>query len=262
MRKHSIWVTGLAVTVAVAGIAAGIAAAREKPTVIRVGNLILTVNGGVTPKALPKDRLAPIAFHGSADLATLDGSHPPAFKESIFDVDKDVVVDVKGIPACRKGQLANRNTADAKAACPTAILGAGSGAVEVAFPESTPIHSSSPIVLFNGGEKGGVTTFFVHAYVAIPAPTAIVATVTATRIANGPYGLRFVGSLPVIAGGSGSPTHFDIRTYRYVEDKHGERRGWLYAKCADGRLQAKGSVKFRDGTTLFGGIARTCQAVG
>jgi hypothetical protein len=260
MRRRTILVMALALAVLAAS--AAFAAGREKPTVVRAGNLVLTVNGGVTPKALPKNELTPIAFWASADVATTDGSHPPAYRESVFDVDRDVAVDVKGIPTCRKSQLANRNTGDAKAACPGAILGTGSGAVEVAFPESSPIHSSSPVLLFNGGEKGGATTFFIHAYVAIPAPTAIVATVTATKVANGPYGLRFLGSLPAIAGGSGSPTHFTLRTYRYVEDKQGKKRGWLFARCADGRLQAKGSVKFRDGTTLFGALARTCQVAG
>ncbi len=262
MRRFWICVTALVIAVVAVGTAIATARVKPEPTVVRAGNLVLTVNGGVTPKALPKNELAAIAFWGSADLATTDGSHPPAFKESIFDVDRDVVVDVKGIPACAKAPLLNRNTADAKAACPKAILGTGKGTVEVAFPESTPIHSTSPILLFNGGEKGGVTTFYVHAYVAIPAPTAVVATVKATRVANGPYGLRFVSSLPVLAGGSGSPTHFDIRTYRYVEDENGKKRGWLFAKCADGRLQAKGSVKFRDGTTLFGALARACQVAG
>ena len=261
MRKHPIWMAALAAAIAFATIAAGIAAAREKPTVITAGNLVLTFNGGVTPTALPNDELTPIAFHGSADLATVDGSHPPAFKEASFEVDRDVAVDVSGIPACRKSQLENRSTGDAKAACPAAILGGGTGKVEVAFPDQTPIHATGPLVLFNGGEKGGVTTFYVHAYVAIPAPTAVVATVTTRRISNGPYGLRFTTSLPPIAGGSGSPTHFDLHTNRLVEDKHGRKRGFLFAKCSDGRIQAKGSATFRDGTTLFGAIARACQAV-
>jgi hypothetical protein len=263
MRKRSVWMTGMAVLVAAVAIATGIAvAAREKPTVIRAGNLVLTINGGVTPKALPKKGLAAISFRGMADLATIDGSHPPAFEESRFEVDRDVVVDVGGIPTCRKAQLANRSTADAKAACPEAILGAGRGAVEVAFPDQTPIHASGPLFLFNGGERGGVTTFYIHAYVAIPAPTAIVATVTARRISNGPYGLLFGASLPLIAGGSGSPTHFEIHTFRFVRDRSGHKRGFLFARCSDGHLQAKGSATFRDGTTLFGAIARACQPVG
>jgi hypothetical protein len=261
MRRHVRWAIALAVATATVTIAVGVAAA-EKPTVVRAGNLILTINGGVTPKALPKDKLAAISFHGSADLATVDGTHPPAFKESSFEVDRDVAIDVGGIPTCRKSQLENRSTGDARAACPTAILGGGSGKVEVAFPEQPPIHATGPLVLFNGGEKGGLTTLYIHAYVAIPAPTAIVATVTARRISNGPYGLRFDASLPLIAGGSGSPTHFDIHTNRLVKDKRGKKRGFLFAKCSDGHLQAKGSATFRDGTTLFGAIARTCQAVG
>jgi hypothetical protein len=262
MRRDSIWPAALALAVFLLAGAAGIAVAREKPTVVRAGNLVLTINGGVTPTALPKDKLTAIAFHASADLATVDGSHPPAFKESSFEVDKDVAIDVSGIPACRKSQLENRSTADAKGACPKAILGGGTGKVEVAFPEQNPIHATGPLVLFNGGVKGGVTTFYIHAYVAIPAPTAVVATVTARRISNGPYGLRFDAKLPPIAGGSGSPTYFDLHTSRFVKDKSGHRRGFVFAKCPDGRLQAKGSATFRDGTTLFGAIVRVCQAVG
>jgi len=261
MGRHSSWVIALALATAAVTIAAAVAVA-EKPTIVRAGNLVLTINGGVRPKALSKHELTPIAFHGSGDLATVDGSHPPAFKESVFDVDKDAAIDVSGLPVCRKSQLENRGTADAKRACPTAILGAGSATVEVAFPDQPPIRSTGPLVLFNGGEKGGVSTFFVHGYVAIPVPTAIVVTVTATREANGPYGLRIVARDPLIAGGSGSPTHFDIHTYRFVKDKDGHRRGFLFARCSDGRLQGKGSATFRDGTTLFGGIARACQAAG
>lgn len=261
MRGRSIRVTALAVTVVVVASFAGVASAREKPTVVQAGNLVLTLNGGVTPKALPKNELAAIAFHATGELATLDGSHPPAFQESSFDVDRDVVVDVKGLPACGRGQLESRNTADAKQACSSSILGTGRGAVEVAFPEQPPIRATGPLVLFNGGEKGGVTTFFIHAYVAIPAPTAIVTTVTATKESKGPYGLRFVSKLPPIAGGSGSVTHFELRTRRYVTYK-GHRRGFLFARCADGRFLAKGSVKFRDGTTLYGGLVRTCQVSG
>jgi hypothetical protein len=262
MRRRSIWVTTLAAAAgAVIALAAGIAAAREKPTVVRSGNLVLTINGGVTPKALPKHELAPIAFHAQGDLATLDGSHPPAFQESIFDIDKDVVIDVKGLPVCRKGQLGTRNTTDAENACPKAILGTGHGTVEVAFPEQRPFQSSSRLVLFNGGQRGGVTTFFIHAYVAVPAPTAIVVTVKAIREREGPYGLRIVSSAPSIAGGSGSVIHFDLRSYRYVHYE-GRRQAFIFARCRDGRFLAKGSLKFRDGSTLFGGLVRPCTAVG
>jgi hypothetical protein len=60
--------------------------------------------------------------------------------------------------------------------------------------------AEGPLVLSNGGTKGGVTTLFVHAYVNVPAPTAIVTTVKISKIHNGRNGLKAVGSIPKIAG--------------------------------------------------------------
>ena len=40
----------------------------------------------------------------------------------------------------------------------------GSGSAEIAFPEQAPILTSSPLTLFNGGSKGGLTTVYAHAY--------------------------------------------------------------------------------------------------
>lgn len=256
MRKRAIHVTAVALAVAVVSLA-GVASAREKPIVVQTGNLVLTVNGGVTPKTLPKNEMVPIGFHGQAHLGTLDGSHPPAFEETIFDIDKDVAVDVSSLPVCHRGRLESRTTAEARRACPGAILGNGTVKVEVAFPEQQPIESTGPLVFFNGGERNGVTTFYVHAYVAVPAPTAVITVVKATREAKGPYGLRVVAHDPVVAGGSGSATFFSLHIFRYVE-VDGRKRGFLFARCGDGRLQARATAKFRDGTTMFGGVARAC----
>jgi hypothetical protein len=251
----------IALATALALTVAAVAYAADKPTVIRLGNLILTVNGGITPSKLPKQRMAPIGFHASGDLATADGSHPPAWKTSSFDVDRDVAVDVSGIPVCHRGQLLARNSADAKRACPGSILGQGKGSVEVAFSEQLPFEASGPVILFNGGERGGVTTFYLHAYVAIPAPTAIVVTAKVTRERKGHYGLHIQTTSPLIAGGSGSITHFELGANRVVTYK-GERRSFLFARCPDGSLIAGGSVTFRDGTILSGHILRACTPTG
>lgn len=251
----------IAVALAVALAVAGAAYAADKPTVIQLGNLILTINGGITPTKLPKQQMAPIGFHASGDLATVDGSHPPAWKTSSFDVDRDVAVDVGGIPVCHKGQLVAQNSANARRACPGSILGQGKGSVEVAFPEQTPFDASGPVLLFNGGERGGVTTFYLHTYVAIPAPTAIVVTSKVTREKKGRYGLHIQTAIPLIAGGSGSITHFELEANRFVTYK-GKRHSFLLARCPDGSLIAGGSVRFRDGTILSGQILRACTPTG
>ena len=48
------------------------------------------------------------------------------------------------------------------------------------FPEQTPIDAKGPIILFNGGVHGGTTLLFIHTYVDVPAPTAVIATVKIT----------------------------------------------------------------------------------
>lgn len=259
MKRQLIWTAVAAATVAVAVV--GMAIAAEPPTVVRVGNMVLRLNGGVTPKALPKHELAPMGFHASGSLETVDGSHPPALGKAVFDTDRDIVVGVEGLPACSLARLVARDTGHAEAACAGAVLGKGSATVEVSFPEQPPIHSTGPLVLFNGGERGGAITLLAHAYVNVPAPTAVVATVRITKQSKGPYGLRIEVEVPPIAGGSGSVVAGSISARRVYTHK-GERRSLLSGRCADGRFLARGSFRYRDGTVLTGGLVRTCEVAG
>ena len=70
MRKRLI--TTLALGAALAVAVAGIATA-DKPTIVQAGNLKLTLNGGFTPKALPKSgKPAPISLNVSGKIQTID----------------------------------------------------------------------------------------------------------------------------------------------------------------------------------------------
>ncbi|MGC1165637.1 MAG: hypothetical protein WA862_05975 [Solirubrobacterales bacterium] len=255
MRRQLGW----AVTVAVAlliGIA-GVAIAADPPVVVRAGNMVLTLNGGVTPKALPKKTFAPMGFHASGNLRTVDGAHPPALEEAVLDTDKDIVVDVEGLPSCRVVDLTARDTRHAKAACGDAILGKGSATVEVAFPEQAPFLATGPLILFNGGERGGAITFLAYTYVSVPAPTAVVTTATLTKVRKGPFGLHSVVKIPRIAGGAGSIVRANLSARR-VYTYRGERRSVLSGKCPDGQIHARGTFKYSDGSVLSGNLLRTC----
>jgi hypothetical protein len=260
MRRE---VAGAAVALLLVGVAlAGFAAAKTKgpkPVVVRGGNMVLEINGDITPKALPEHRLAPMGIWGSGKLATLDGSHPPALEDAAFDADKDVFVSVEGLPACRLAQLEARETKTAEAVCGDAILGRGTATVEVAFPEQKPIVSTGPLVLFNGGERNGVVTVLAHAYVNVPAPTAVVATVRVERVSKGSLGLHIEVDVPKIAGGAGSTVAARF-AMRRVYDYEGKRRSVLSGRCPDGRILGRGTFGYSDGTTLSGGIVRPCTA--
>ena len=197
--------------------------------------------------------MTPISLSASGDIKTLNGEHPPALKEFVLESDKNATIEVKGLPVCKSSQLQSQDTKHAEAICKSAIIGTGQATASIAFPEQAPILAKSKIIVFNGGFKGGVTTLFIHAYLTVPTPAAIVTTVKITKIHNGRYGLKSVASIPKIAGGSGSVTHFNLTI---------NKKGVLLAKCPDGKLQAHGTAVFSDGTRASAEIIRTCTGKG
>jgi hypothetical protein len=246
MRKYLVLTMALGALVALT--VAGIAAA-EQPVKVKAGNLELTFNGGFSPKVLSKTKLTPITLTVSGDVRTLDGTHPPALKEFNVQTDKNGAINVKGLPVCTASKLQSQDTKHAEAICKSSIIGSGQATAEIAFPEQSPIPAKSKIIAFNGGFKGGVTTIYVHAYLTVPTPAAIVTTVKVKKIHSGRYGLEAVSSIPKIAGGSGSVTHFNLTI---------NKKGVLSAKCPDGKLQAHGTAVFSDGTRASAEVTRTC----
>jgi hypothetical protein len=258
MRKRLTWTLaiGAALAVALAGIATA-----EKPTIVQVGNLKLTLNGGFSPKKLPKSQMAGINLNVSGKIQSVDGGHPPALREVVVETDKNGAINAKGLPVCTAAKLNSRDTKAAEKACPDAIVGSGKTDVEIAFPEQQPIVAHSKLVAFNGGVKGGKTTIFIHAFLTVPVPAAVVTTVTVSKIHNGRYGTKSVGKIPVIAGGSGSPIFFELNFGRKFTYK-GKQQSYLLAKCPDGHLNAKATSIFSDGSKLTGSFVRSCTPKG
>jgi hypothetical protein len=225
--------------------------ALAKPQILRAGNLYLKDDGGISPSTLPKDRRVPISARIDAEIGTTDGSHPPALQTVDIDFDRSIRVNAEGLPSCREGKLRARPTADAKRACPDAIVGSGEAEVAVAFPDQTPFGATGPIVLFNGGVRGKTTLLLIHAYVSVPAPTAVVARVAISRIDSGRYGIRALAQIPRIAGGAGSVTAFKLAIDRKFNHR-GKRQSYLTASCPIGTYLTRGKIAFADGTTLKG----------
>jgi len=250
MRKRLVLTLALG---AMAALVVGGIAVAAKPTVIQVGNLKLTFNGGFSPTALSKTKQTPIKLNVSGKIQTTDGSHPPALKEFILETDKNGGVNAKGVPQCKQGKIEATTTAAAEKACKAAIIGKGTTGVEVLFPESAPIPIKSKLLLFNGGVKGGKTTIYIHAFLSNPVAAAIVTTVKVQKHKNGRFGLKSVASVPKIAGGSGSVTSFSLLI---------NEPGYLSAKCPDGHIDAQGEAVFGDGTRAKGGVTRPCTPKG
>lgn len=248
MKRNLTHLTALAAALALISAAAafGNLGHREEEC---AGNVCVADNGGISPFKLPRHGKAPVTARIVGGIHTRDSSHPPALQTLELDVDRTIDVDAVGLPACRASQLNARSSAQARRACAAALVGSGTAEVEVAFPEQAPFSSTGPLLLFNGGVHGGTTTLFLHAYVDVPAPTAIVMKATVTHVHRGRFGLHLATRVPRIAGGAGSATAFDLKIGRRYTYK-GRKKSFLVAGCPTGRWTTKGHVTFSDGTSL------------
>jgi hypothetical protein len=245
-------VLAIVIAIAIAAASAVAVAGGDSPIVVRSGNVILTVDGNTSPKALPSHGLAPISFHASGKIATADGTHPPALREVVLDTGKVAMIEADLFPTCKLGELEATTTQEAERRCGDAIIGRGRVEGEVAFPESNPFPANGPLVLFNGGRQGGKYLLYIHAYVAVPAPTAVISRSVTTRIHRGEYRLHSVTRVPIVAGGAGSVTGFRLNI---------SRKGYLKANCDNGHFSAYINAKFADETRLEGSFQRPCTPI-
>jgi hypothetical protein len=238
-----------------------LAAGGETPVTVKVGELELTANGGFSPTALSKTKQTPIELKASGEVKEADGTHPPAAREIIIEGDKNAEIHVKGIPTCTSGQLQATTTEAALAACKSALIGEGQTTAQVQFPEQKPLTVPSKLLLFNGGEKGGKITWYVHAYFSTPISGAIVTTVSISKIHKGPFGTLAVAKIPQITGGSGSIVSFNLNIKKSVK-VGGKTINPISAKCSNGKLKVHVQAKFEDGTKAETEVIRACTPKG
>jgi len=254
-------VAGLAAIAAAVVVAAGSASA----VTVAVGNLLIKVDGSTSPKALPRSRMAPVGFHGSASVATRDASHiPPALGTQLL-VDKHIAIDTTGLPTCTLAELSSSPPAAAMRACGGALIGRGTSTAEVQFPEQAAFTAKGPLLAFNGPSGGGYGAKAYHeqlyyVYADVPLPTALIAVAKVSK-GTGRYGYRISITIPKIAGGAGSfsGAEFTIdRKWTY----RGREHSFLSAECANGHFQAQVEVAFGDGTDVTGNVLQACRATG
>jgi hypothetical protein len=223
---------------------------------VKIGNLVLTADGGFTPLKLPRQTFAPIDFTGHADLKTTDSSVPPALQQLVLDFDRDGRLSTAGLPVCQPSLLENATTTEARSRCPNAIVGNGHISALIALGTAAPIQASSPITLFNGPRQEGHPTVILHARTTVPATQTFVVTIPIEK-RGGLYRYRATVDVPPIAGGHGSLVHIDVKVgkrYRY----RGSERSYTEARCGDGIFRTRGRFTFADSTIIEGSVEKAC----
>jgi hypothetical protein len=218
------------------------------------GNIVIELDGSVSPSKLSKTKPQPITLDLSGKAGTTDGTHVPPLKELFVEFDKNGHLNTKGMPSCSVGKLQSTLTAQAKAACGPALIGQGRATAEIAFPEQAPFSAGGPILIFNGSQ-GNKQMLVFHVYAKVPAPTTFVFSAQIGK-GKGPYGTSAKVKVPSITSGQGSVTSFKVKIFKTFNYK-GKKQSVLTATCKTGTLKARGDFLFQ-GKKLEGKVTRPC----
>lgn len=231
--------------------------------------LQVSMGAAIAPRNLPRHERRPVALELSGKVATTDATHPPALREMVVDLDRDIALDSAGLPVCRRGGRRDIRMTLGQIAklCRDAIVGRGRIDFEFAFPEQRPLQTASKVIVFNAATKGGSAHLVADAEVDVPAPTIVGMSIEVARAHKGD-GQRAVVKVPPIAGGSGSLFDFRLRIRRsFVYGR--QRESLVSARCSDGAFKLGfPKILFRNEaltpgtapmTVMKGGLAIPCS---
>jgi hypothetical protein len=223
---------------------------------VRVGNLVLTADGGFKPSSLPRSTFAPINFDGEANLRAVDGGVPPPLQQLVLDFDRDGRLSTAGLPVCQPASLEEATTREARSRCSGAIVGTGHAGLTIGDGSGQPLSVSSPLTFFNGPRLAGKPTVIMHARITVPAVQSFVIMIPIEKHV-GPYRYRATIDVPPIAGGQGSLAHLDAsigKRYR----SGGKERSYVSARCGDGIFSTRGRFTFGNGVVIDGSVEKAC----
>jgi hypothetical protein len=225
---------------------------------VETGGLVVVANGSITPKALPKRSFAPIKVEGDIKISARNSLPPPALRSVTVEFDRDGHLDTQGLPTCAPSRIRKAPVALARRRCKSAIVGTGSVGGVISYPGVPALSGEVPLTVFNGPRIGGKPSMVFHSQTpTFPTPTVYVVTATIERIANGQFGYRLSASIPEIAEGHGVVTKIKV-SIRRLFTHHGRTRSYVSARCADGFLEARGSLGFSNQMAISGPISVPC----
>lgn len=229
----------------------------------QAGTLIVSLDGGLAPLALPRETAAPVAVRLAGGLRTTDGTLLPRVTRVELGLPGQGVLDTRGLPLCAAQRLRNATTDAALAACRRALVGQGEMVAQVHVPNQPAFAVHAKLLAFNGRADGRRAVIF-HAFAADP-PTVIVLPFL-LRLQTGRLRTRLVADLPRELGPWPHFAHFEVRLFRRFYFR-GRERSYISASCPIPRRFtagffefAKASFTLADGRRVGTSITRSCRA--
>ena len=258
LRKGGLLAVVAALSLLVASVASG-------ENVVK-GNIKINFHGNISPTKLPRKGLAPVSVQMGAKIKTLDGEKPPRLTKLVLDINKNGVIDSKGLPLCPIGKLLNSSSSQAKKLCGDAEVGSGNVTLRIQFPGQGEFASNGPLVAFNGKSKGK-PAILAH----IDSKGKLNSTEVLTFIVKktgGTFGTQLTADVGNIASGNGYISAFDLSLRRRYTLR-GEKKSYVSAGCPlpkginiAGFDFARSSYYFEDGTKISSVLSKNCTAKG
>lgn len=227
------------------------------------GNLFVRFDGGIAPRDLPRDSLAPIAVRIEGTIRTPAGKSPPSLRRIRVALNKAGRLDPHGLPVCTRGKIRSATTVQALDACGPSLVGSGGITAVSSFPEQGNYLMRAEVVLFNAVVHGA-PAILAHIYQHDPAPiTRLV--VFKIHHTGGPFGTVIEAEIPESVNENGYLKTIYLQLQRRFT-VHGKSRSYLSASCATPKDVpvasfpfADASMTFEDGRTLSSTLTRTCR---
>jgi hypothetical protein len=230
------------------------------------GNLRGSFNGGISPRALPRTELAPVAVTMGGKIATTDRSVPPKLERIVLAINSHGKLQNKGLGTCSLGKLNSITSTEAQRVCGDALVGHGNVTSRVSLPGQGPFASNADLLAFNGKLNGRPA---VLAQVSSGAPLPLTYVIAfEVKKAGGTFGTQLAASLPPIASEYGYITAFNLSLSRKYES-HGRQMSFASASCPAPKgfpgasfAFVKASYEFADGRVLGATLNRDCKVKG
>jgi hypothetical protein len=229
----------------------------------QVGNLIVSLNGGIHPRTLPRHDRAPVGVHLSGRVVTADKTPVPRVNWIRLELAWRGVLHTKGLPVCPQSRLAGRLSAQAMRACGSALVGQGELSAEIFVPYQEPFGITAHLLVFNGKTKAGQPEVLVHAFTADP-PVSFVIPFTVHKV--GPYKTVLITTIRKSIGPWPHVADFHVAISRKF-NYQGHRVSYLSASCPIPKGFTAGFLSFARATYTFEGgkqlrteSVRSCRA--
>jgi hypothetical protein len=222
LRALRLTALALLVALGATGVASG--------EVEKQGDAIVSFDGGISPHALPRSGLAPVAVTIDSAFRSAEGADPPPQLRTIsIGINRRGKIFDRGLPSCRVGEIQPATIGAARRLCGGAIVGSGHVQVRVHLANQPPFTFKGPMLVFHAERQGGQRRLLAQVYGSKP-PSAFVLSFKIVE-EPGEFGTVIQTALPPSASKWAYVTHFDM-TLRRIYTYRGKEHSYVSAGCA------------------------------